>query len=446
MRTRREPKAEPDANHGPTRGVRLLLRPDRPNPYGVQWSERAWDPSKAREVRKVKTEFFRDAADRDRRAAAKREERRLGLAATPDRPELLEWRAFRAAIGPADWREVVAVWQRSRLTSGAVDSSKTVGEWAKTYLARAHARMERQEIAANTYRHFKHKIGLFCEFFRLRPLNRVTSEDVEAWLDGCATQAAGTFNNYHKIVSGLFRDAVHHRLIGENPFARVPLRKIVAEEAAILTVPQIAQLFHTAQTVERFRVCLWRLAMETFAGVRYSSACRLERSDVDPIDKGIRHPARSIKTGKRQYVSPFPDNLFAWLAAAPDDAALNYTDERGNLNRERRYLALKSALFVAAGVPHPRNCLRHTFPSYHLAARQDPGKTSYLLCHRNQQKLWDNYKGNATAAEGLRFESLTPPTVAAVAREWRERADPPAAAAPAPSRDQPETGPAPAGG
>jgi hypothetical protein len=37
-----------------------------------------------------------------------------------------------------------------------------------------------------------------------------------------------------------------------------------------------------------------------------------------------------------------------------------------------------------------------------------------LLCHRNQDELYEHYKGNATEAQGRLYQTITPETVEAL--------------------------------
>ncbi|MBC7367546.1 MAG: hypothetical protein H7343_12195 [Undibacterium sp.] len=413
-RTKRDGKSATNANHGPTRGVRILPeRVGRPNPYGVQWSESAWDEQSQQEKRRVRTLFFPTAADRERKAKALRDAKREGLLRTLSRREVDDWAAFQTATAGTPWHEVVAGWRAHLLAGGVVLSTVTVADQVADFLKRIGERVRAGTFAAGTEGHRKQKLGLFAEHFgHLRPAE-VKTDQIAAWLDEQKTAAAGTYNNYRKTIGIFFSDCVRARLLAENPVARIPQRAEVRDEVGILTVPQLAQLFHTAQDFtdgegrRKFAPALWRLSLEAFAGVRFGSACRLTREDVSPADKGIRHPAASIKTRKRHYVDGYPEQLWAWLAIAPAEALT-----------ARQYLELKSELFGVARVPHPHNCLRHSFATYHLAARSDPGKTAYLLCHRDQKKLWNHYKGNAAGAEGQRWEGLTPQTAPALAREW----------------------------
>jgi len=433
-RTKRRRVATDNANQGPTRGIRILKdRIGRPNPYGVQWSERVWDEQAQQEKRRVRTMFFHRAEDRDRKAQAVRDAKREGALRTLSRREVDEWAAFRAAIGDTPWHEVVAGWRAHLLASGVVLSKTTVKEHAKDFLERLAQRVSGGTFAAGTYGHHKHKLRLFTEHFgHLRPAE-VKVEQITAWLDQQQTAVAATYNNYRKMIGVFFADCVHARLLAENPIGRIKHRVELREEVGILTVSQLAALFHTAQSFtdsegrRKFAPALWRLSLEAFAGVRFGSACRLTREDVSPGDKGIRHPAASIKTRKRHYVDGYPEQLWAWLAIAPAESLT-----------ARQYLKLKSELFDAARVPHPHNCLRHSFASYHVAARSDPGKTAYLLIHKDQKKLWNHYKGNVTGAEGRAWEELTPLRAEEMAQPWVEelkrRAEaPPTASGPVPA-------------
>lgn len=415
MPTAREPRIADNANRESNLGVRLLKpRLGRPNPFGVQWGERAWDDALQRDRRKVRTEFFPTEKAAGARARELRDARREGAGRLPTRREIEDWRAFQAACEGTPWTLVVAGWRSHLHATGLTPCRTTVAEHAKHYMAELKRRVDDGGCALGTFRHHKNKVKLFAEQFGHLTLGQVQPDDIRKWLDGLGLGVASTWNNYRKIVSVFFSTAVEARSIAENPCQRVAVRAIVSEEGGILTVPQIAQLLHTAMSAidaagrPKFRRILWRLSLEIFAGVRFSSACRLLDADVNQTDKGIRHTARSIKTRKRQYIEGYPDVLWAWLAIEKADAELT----------ERQYLEAKSELFRVARVPHPHNCLRHSFATYHLAARTNPGLTAYLLCHRNQQKLWEHYKGNATAAEGKRFETLMPGEVAQIAREW----------------------------
>lgn len=415
MTTGEHPQLAENDNRGSSRGVLILPpRPGRPNPFGVQWAERVWDPRKEKEVRKRKSEFFPTEELRDRRAAKLRDDKRAGLLRTLNRREIDEWQAFRTATAGTPWQTVVAGWHAYQVSKGLTASVSTVADHAKEYLAEMAKRVLEKTLSNNWHGHQRSKLKLFCARFGTLALNAVPTAEITRWLGSLDLRTPGTYNNYRKIIAAFYASALEARLVAENPVDRVAVKVDVIEEAGILTVPQIAHLMHIARTYtdgdgrHRFAVCVRRLALENFAGVRFGSACRLTKEDVNIEDEGIRHPSRSIKTRKRHYIEGYPAVLWAWLRIAEDDSLLT----------DRFYLRLKSQLFEVAGVPHPHNCLRHSFATYHLAKRTNPGLTAYLLCHRNQQKLWNTYKGNATKAEGVRWETITPRNAERLARPW----------------------------
>ena len=153
--------------------------------------------------------------------------------------------------------------------------------------------------------------------------------------------------------------------------------------------------------------------MEAFAGLRFSSAFKLEKHDVNFVDKGILLPAHKLKTGKgrggrRRYIDKLPENLWSWLAVTNDACwALQSSD----------WMHLKSDLFTKAKVPHPHNSLRHSFATHHMAWQGDAARTAAILCHKDQQELWEHYNGCATSVAGAAYFTITPLTAAAMAKD-----------------------------
>lgn len=442
MHTTREPTGDPDANRdsvkrkrAPRIGVRKMpTRHGRPNAFGVQWSEQVWDAGKSQQRRVIRTKYFPTAERRDKRFNEIKKEKRAGSLRTMDRHQVDQWAAFVSATEGTPWTTVVEGWRAHLRQSGLTPCTVSIAEHFGACLDKAEQLKDAHKISPDTFRQKKHKWGLFAAQFGDLKLTDMDSEDIEEWLEEINFDSMTTRDNYLKHASFPFSVAVKQHLILENPCDGIARLAEDSGDDRKLTVPQTAALFHTALTFtdaagkKPFLVALGRLAMEFFAGIRFGSATRLERKDVNQEDKGVLHPKKSIKTRRRQYVEGFPDVLWAWLAIAP---------EAGWGLTPRQYLALKSELFRVARVPHPRNCARHSFATYHVASRTNPGLTAYLLCHVNQQKLWDTYKGNATKAEGLRYEGLLPQAVKGEAKEWYRDLKSRAGDSPAPAVDGP---------
>lgn len=403
MPSKRHPKGQPNDARGSTRGVLFIYRPGRENPYGVQWPEYVFDPVTNARKRRRRSLYFPTAESRETKAKELREARRSRmLVSSVSRAEIDEFRAFKSVVGDAPWQNIVAGWRAHQLATGILECMTTVEAAAKTYLERAEKLLARDKLSKGHVRHMRHKIELFVEQFGDMMLDKVTRAQIEDWIDDFDDiESEFTFDNYVKHISAFFSYFVDERVIAENPATRIERRSDGVGEVGIISVAQTAQLFHTCMTVERFKPLIGRLAMEAFAGLRFGSGCRLEKADINVEDKGVLLPKKKLKTKRRHYIDGLPENIWSWIAINPD-GCWDVTP--------RQYMGLKSELFVVAKVPHPNNCLRHNFATYHVAAEKNPGLTAYLLCHRNQDQLYEHYKGRAKDTAGKLYQTITPQT------------------------------------
>jgi len=418
MRTKGKPDCEPNPNQGSkkakTRGVRELYREGRPNPWGVQWPERENDESTKKFVRKIKTLFFPTQEARDAKAGELRDLRRSRMmVVSASRAELDEYRAFKKEIGATPVGDVVAAWKSFRVIHGLTPCETTIEKAVEDYLAAASKQVTDGKLGTDTFSQKRHKLNLFVEQFGHLKLDQVNSAQIEEWIDDFdEVRSDQTFDNYLKHIRHFFNLHVAKKEIRENPCISVRRRCDGIGDVEILTVPQTAQLFHTALTYRdangdaTFLPAIGRLAFEAFVGLRFSSGCRLEKKDINFEDRGVLLPKKKLKTKRRHYIDGLPENVWTWLKITPEDCWHLVA---------RQYMELKSQLFVKAGIPHPHNCLRHSFATYHVAAYKDGGKTAYLLCHRNQDQLYEHYKGNATEAKGKEYFTITPQTAPTLA-------------------------------
>jgi len=224
----------------------------------------------------------------------------------------------------------------------------------------------------------------------------LTPSEIREWLNALPFGEV-TKRNHYKRVRAFFTWARMEGLATVNPCEgiRSPAREV--DDVSVLSVEDTAKLFKTANKL-RPQMCA-RLALEAFAGLRFSSAARLVKADVNFADKGITLPAAKLKTRKRHYIDGLPENLWKWLRTTPEEAwALT----------ERQYLALKSEAFRLAGVRNPGNVLRHSFCSYHVAMHKDAARTAVILCHASPSTLYQHYKGRATASDATRYFEISP--------------------------------------
>ena len=400
MQTRRNPAAN--------RGVRILPdRIGRESAFGVAWRVQVFCPRRQRLVSKEKTLFFGSVEARDKKAAELREDRRKRMVSpTASREEIDDFRAFQKATEGTPWPVVVAGWRSWQVQTGQKTCDVTVDVAVERSLKAADKLVAAERMSPDTRRQRKHKLELFAEQFGHLRLDQVNARDVEAWIEDCDENGEeATFNNYRKHVKALFEIYVEDGTLARNTIAGVKKRDDEPGEVGILKPLEAARLFRHALHTDAFRVALGRLALEAFTGLRFGSGGRIEKADINFADRGILLPKAKLKTRKRHYIEGMPSQVWEWLAVTPDECWTL---------TPREYMGLKSELFEAAGVPHPHNCLRHSFATYDVAVHRNPGRTATLLCHRSQDLLWSRYKGNATEAEGVMYQAITPTTVAAL--------------------------------
>jgi integrase len=321
----------------------------------------------------------------------------------PRRAELAAWQAFKTAIGDTPWQDVVAGWNAHQKTSGVVTTTLTVQEAVDGFLKDLD---ERKDFSADTVRQKRQKVKKLAEAFGANRLTQITGDDIEDWIESdLGYDNPHTFNNWRKHIRSFFD--FYRKEIFQNPCDDIRTMDDATDHVGILTPVQTAKLFAFALTDNR-RHIIGRLALEAFAGLRFASAYRLEKADINFKDKGILLPKHKIKTKRRHFVDGLPENLWTWLAVT-SDACWAMTPAE--------YMREKSLLFTDAKVPHPHNCLRHSFCTYHVAAFKNPGLTATILCHRNQGMLWARYNGNATQEAGKLYWTITPETAPVLAQE-----------------------------
>lgn len=365
----------------PPRGITFVPLPQSAKkPHGVQWRVDG-----KRKTRGFPTLEQRDAFARSLAGDVKA----AGVDAYRlDEAELRDWRAFRAEVGQgADLHEIARHW----LAHGKEDAP-TVSVAVADFLAAKKS----EKITAAALSHYTKWLGRFSAAFGERRVSSISRDEISPWL---ATLGLGdvTTHGHFVRVRSLFTWLVNAGKLARNPCNGMKPPQITPEEVEVLSVADGAKLFGKAR--DESRELFGRLALESFAGIRFASAQVITGADIDFTSRGIVLPAAKIKTRRRQFIDGLPDNLWAWLEWSKP-SAWSMTP--------RQYLEAKSLAFVRADIPHPRNCLRHSFTSYHVAANKDAARTSVILCHTSPAMLWRHYKGRATEADGLAWFRIAP--------------------------------------
>lgn len=389
-------------------GIRFFEDHSRPSPYFAQWR----DPDAPPGSRRYKTLSFRVASDRERFAKQKLSDlATLGPSAlsSADPAKLALWRKFEEIVGGPhiDPLQVAFEWRQARNGNTAGTARLTVAELVNRY----HSARARDGKSIEAIRHQRLHHKTLSAFFGTQAIAEISPDLIRKWLGSLLNSKTGepitspvTLRDYRKSAASLFEFAANNGLILRNPVRAVHPPTVIKDAIEILTVEQTAQLF----AANLNQPIIGRLALEAFAGFRYSSAARCQASHINFSDKGVELPASLHKSRRRKYVEGHPANLWAWLNHAPASCwAVS----------ERNYLKLKADAFTRAGIVNPGNALRKGFCTYHLAAYQDATKTAFLLQHRSPTMLYQEYNGVAVKASGLRYFTVTPSTCAEMARQ-----------------------------
>lgn len=308
-----------------------------------------------------------------------------------DLKKWFRWCEFEERIGGIENLDRIEAEWMNRQTLFKIEVSGAVEEFIRD--------KGLEGIDYGTIKRYQNYLGQFSKAFPGRSVSEIDENQVIDWLQslkvGRKAMNPLTKDNYRKFLKTFFIWCVRKRYLLENPMERVPVFKAIENPVEILTLDEGRKLFEA----NKDQACIGRLALEAFAGLRFSSAKVISKQDLIFEEKGIHLPADKIKTRKRVYVDGFTENLWQWLEVAPDSCWRM---------KPRQYQEAKRHAFLRANIRHPRNCLRHSFCTYHIAAFKDVGKTATLLCHTSLDMLNRHYRGNAIERDGKAWFQIIP--------------------------------------
>jgi integrase len=159
----------------------------------------------------------------------------------------------------------------------------------------------------------------------------------------------------------------------------------------LLTIAEVGKLLTFTESKTRLRA--W-LALGLFAGMRQSEVGRAapdhlrEQEIFVPITKSTEEIPRP------RYVPIQP-------------VLLRFLPDQWDCLDEWHIKRMRSNLCVQMGWKKwPKNCLRHTAASMHLAMWQDAGKTAFFLGHSSPQMVNKTYARAVPQSEAIKFWNL----------------------------------------
>lgn len=266
--------------------------------------------------------------------------------------------------------------------------SLSLDEAIKKFIATREALRRRQTTIEN----FTLRLSQFRRFVGDIDVCRITREHLEEWAQQKQYAPRTIRNNFTTILTFL-RWLKSRGMITINlDFDRnavLPREEKTAKR--VFTRAQVESLFAVLESNPRWRCYIPFFALQAFAGLRNSEASRLSWKNINIAAGTLNLPASIVKTGEEFTLrrKDLPENLWLWLAA--------YRDEPISRPSVETYLRIAKAI---GG--WQRNGLRHTFCTMHISKHGDTVKTSLILRHRNQQRLWQNYLANLVEEDDAR--------------------------------------------
>jgi site-specific recombinase XerD len=237
----------------------------------------------------------------------------------------------------------------------------------------------------------------FCTVYGAQPVASVTIQDLQNWLEERVGKLAPTSRGrYRVILNRLFAFAVKRGYREGNPISAIERPTFEETVPEVLTPDEVRILMNAAQT--KVKRIIPYLAIGLFAGLRTENELRnLDWRMIDLNERTIEVTAATAKKRRHRTVE-ISDNLLQWLAPHRQDSGkIYFTWYAFNEVRE------------VAGIRWPRNVMRHSFASYHLAMHNDAGKTALLLGHpRDIEMLFRHYRRMVKASDAAAYWNIRP--------------------------------------
>jgi len=218
------------------------------------------------------------------------------------------------------------------------------------------------------------------KFGRLKP-NELTSQKTAPWIASLKMETRSRFNVFCAgrtfFSSPLVRD-----MVTKNPFRDAPPKSDKGHRLDILTPDQM-RIILALDLKAPFKA--WLVA-GGFAGIRSVEFSRISYGSIDYEHMEIVIRKEESKQGEaaRPRSITIED---AFKRHMPTGEGLLSGDLPRYLVKDEMNKALK-ALDLKEW---PKNCLRHSFASYHLAQSRDAGKTAYEMGHTSPTLLYSTY-------------------------------------------------------
>lgn len=320
---------------------------------------------------------------------------------------LADYERILHALDGATVENLLTIWSRHKHEIVA-RPPLPIGDAIRRYF---DLRLAAGDWGKDTARHVRLHLSRLCEEFEGKSekledgawkwsggedVASVEKSDIVDWLSDIS-ETHKTCWPHQKDAAAFFGRAFAEKWIGSDPTDGIPRPKKEDEEVSVISVEDAKKLF----AANRDEPVVARLALEAFGGLRASSSHRLLFSEIKWDERAILLPGKKHKSKKRHYTEGMPSNLWEWLLPWKD------VPEAWEFS-ESQLMHAKSAAVKRAGLVLPKNVLRHSFASYHIALHRNGAETALLMQHRDQEMLYEHYRGHAAKPDAEAYFGITP--------------------------------------
>lgn len=272
-----------------------------------------------------------------------------------------------------------------------VQRSCRVNELASSFI-------EAKEADGNGQRYLKtlhSRLGRFQKTFGQQVIATISPHQCNQWLRNlpCGPE---TRNSYRRVLNTFFADATDQGYCAENPIKKTAVAKETDKPVGVLTPQQTRALLDNAS-----HELIPFIAIGAFAGLRVAEIGRLDWKEIHLDRNFIEVTAAKSKTAKRRLVTILPI-LREWL--------IPHKKTHGPIEPRSREEQIKQAREKAGIVSWPKNALRHSYASYHLAKYQNAAHLALELGHATTDMLFKHYREVVTPEAAEQYWQIVPAT------------------------------------
>jgi integrase len=270
---------------------------------------------------------------------------------------------------------VIAVRQQGFLgaegqgANGSAPGKTTLGECASLWLARL-------EENRPTFFQARQVLNRLVARHGRDPIDAVGHRELDTWLRSLSGLSPVTLHNHWRITRRFFNWCVDYlEIVPKNPMRRLQERRLEHKDPEILVPAQMVQCLARAKGN---RPLTAYLALGGFAGLRTDEILRLPWGDID-------WGANEIYVAQPKRVSGWlPRRVEVLPALRRHLEHLALKEGRVLPGGQRTLYLLRRGMMDQLGWTHwSRNCLRHSYKSYHLAQWQDRSRLAEEMGHSN---------------------------------------------------------------